>query len=274
MGGGAGPPMNSSHDPLNITPELLADLQAGLLDDATAARVRSRARCDPEAVLMLARLDTVRRELARLGRAGSPGDAADLEDRGDPGSQAAERFAPDVPASVTARVGAALRNAPHPASRARGGHTLLRPRLTGAQWAGLLVGIFAVATAVILGALILTRDAGSAFPSGPKAAQITVERAGSSGFPLSDAELRAALYEQHDLGPLADPQRRASCLTGLGYSPALTVLGGRSLEVSGRPGLLLLVTAGTADQISAVVVAPSCNAAHTGLLAKTLLTAQ
>ena len=81
MGGGAGPPMNSSHDPLNITPELLADLQAGLLDDATAARVRSRARCDPEAVLMLARLDTVRRELARLGRAGSPGDATDLEDR-------------------------------------------------------------------------------------------------------------------------------------------------------------------------------------------------
>ena len=54
-------------DPPELTAAVLADLQAGLLDDATAARVRRRARDDPEAARTLARFDAVRGELARLG---------------------------------------------------------------------------------------------------------------------------------------------------------------------------------------------------------------
>jgi len=185
-----------------------------------------------------------------------------------------EQLAPDVPATVTTGLSAALRTAPHPGSPAGGEHTVSRPRLTRAQWAGLIIGVCAMATAVALGALILTQDPGPAFPAGPTADKITVERTASSGFPLSDAELRAALTQQHDLGPLADPARRASCLTGLGYSPELAVLGGRRLEVSGRPGVLLLVPAGPPDQINAVVVEPACNATRTRLLAKTVLTVQ
>jgi len=264
MGDGAGPPPDSSPDPapIDLTPELLADLQAGLLDDATAARVRSRARSDPEAARTLALLHSVRRELAQLGR-----------------GEGADQAAPDVPANVTARVSAALRTAPDPGSpSAGGGHTVSRPRLTRAQRAGLVIGSCAVATAVVLGALVLTHDPGPAFPAGPTAAQITVNRTASSDvpasdFPLSDSELRAALSEQQDLGPLADPQRRASCLAGLGYSPTLQVLGGHAVEISGQPGVLLLVPFGTPEQIGAVVVKPSCNAADTGLLAETVLTA-
>ena len=45
-------------------PEMLADLQAGLLDDATGRRLRRRARTDPDAARQLAALDRVRRELA------------------------------------------------------------------------------------------------------------------------------------------------------------------------------------------------------------------
>ena len=264
MGSGAGPrpgsgpepdPPDSTRDsPPEITPELLADLQAGLLDDATAAAVRSRARSDPEAARMLARLDAVRRELADLG--------------------ADERSAPAVPETVTARMAAALRAAPHPGSAPTAGHSVSRPQLTRAQRAGLVVGICAAATAIVLGALLLTRDPGPAFPSGPTAARITVERPGPDAFPLSDADLRALLSQQRDLGPLADPQRRASCLTGLGYSPTLEVLGGRPLEVSGRPGVLLLLPSGTPDRIRAVVVEPTCTAAHTGLLAETILPAR
>ncbi len=81
-------------------------------------------------------------------------------------------------------------------------------------------------------------------------------------FPVSDAELRAALSEPQDLGPLADPQRRGSCLTGLGYSPTLQVLGGRPLDVPGWRGVLLLVPGGNAEQINAVLVEPTCSAAH------------
>lgn len=162
---------------------------------------------------------------------------------------------------------------PDPVHLPPGRHTVSRPQLTHGQWAGLVVGLCAVATAAILGAIVLTRDPGPAFPSGPTAAQITVERPAASDFPLSDADLRALLSQRHDLGPLADPQRRASCLAGLGYSPSATVLGGRPLDLFGRPGVLLLVPAGTPDQIRAVVVDPTCGAAHTGLMAETVVPA-
>ncbi len=48
-----------------LTVELLADLQAGLLDDATAARIRSRVRSDPQAQQILRALNRVRRENRR-----------------------------------------------------------------------------------------------------------------------------------------------------------------------------------------------------------------
>ena len=83
---------NAGHEPEPITPELLADLQAGLLDDATAAALRQRVRTDSAAAGMLSALDRVRRDLADLG--------------------ADQGTAPDVPAEVTARVGAALQAAP------------------------------------------------------------------------------------------------------------------------------------------------------------------
>lgn len=251
MGSGAGHPDPGSGPP-HITPELLADLQAGLLDDATAARVRRHARTDPEAARVLAGLDAVRRRLAELGT--------------DDGS------APEVPVEVTAAVAEALRTAPRAASPEGGGHALARPRLSRVQWAGLVVGVCAVAAAAVLGVLTLTGDPGPAFPPGPTAEQITVER--PAGFPLTDEELRDALTQPAEIGPLADPQRRASCLTGLGHSPTEEVLGGRLLEVSGRPGVLLLLPDGTSEQLSAVVVEPTCSASHTGLLAETVLTQQ
>ena len=89
---------NAGHEPEPITPELLADLQAGLLDDATAAALRQRVRTDSAAAGMLSALDRVRRDLADLG--------------------ADQGTAPDVPAEVTARVGAALQAAPRRIGRA------------------------------------------------------------------------------------------------------------------------------------------------------------
>jgi hypothetical protein len=82
---------------LSLTPTLLADLDAGLLDDATAARVRRQAAADPDAVHLLAALAAVRRELRRLGE----------DDRG----------APAVPPDITERVVTALRG---PADTATG----------------------------------------------------------------------------------------------------------------------------------------------------------
>ena len=135
MDSGTGHGAGSSPEPeLHVTPELLADLQAGLLDDATAARVRRHARSDLEAARTLAELDAVRSGLAHLG--------------------SDERSAPEVPAAITARVGAALRAAPPPRSPGFGGRELPRPKLSSAQRAGVIAGICAVAAVIVVLLLI------------------------------------------------------------------------------------------------------------------------
>ena len=50
-----------------LTADMLADLQAGLLDDETAARVRQRVRTDPGARQTMEALNRVRRDVAALG---------------------------------------------------------------------------------------------------------------------------------------------------------------------------------------------------------------
>ena len=50
-----------------LTVELLADLQAGLLDDDAAARVRKQVRTDPHAQDILRALNQVRRDVAAAG---------------------------------------------------------------------------------------------------------------------------------------------------------------------------------------------------------------
>jgi hypothetical protein len=168
---------------------------------------------DPDAARALAESDAVRRELGRLG--------------------ADDASAPDVPAHVTARVGAALRNA--------------TPRRRTGRRVAFGVGIL-VACATILGVAGQTRS-----PVTP-------------AFPLPDTQLRAALNLPPELGPLAAPELMRACLAGLGYGPTQDVLGARPLQVAGRPAVLLLLPAESA-QFRAVVVDATCTAAAPGVLA-------
>ena len=72
-----------------LTVEALADLQAGLLDDDTAARLRKQVRADPDARQTMDALNRVRHDIAALGA-----DAAS---------------APDVAPEVVDRIAATLR---------------------------------------------------------------------------------------------------------------------------------------------------------------------
>lgn len=227
-------------DPRELTTAMLADLQAGLLDDATAARIRRRARDDPAAARILARLDTARSEVARLGSDAS--------------------CAPDAPPDVTARVGAALRAASNTP-----GHSITRPSLSRSQRWAVGGGLLAATAAVVLGAVALTRDPGPSFPAGPTASQIT---AAPDGFPVPDTELRSLLSAPADLGALTDPQQRASCLSGLGHSPPGRVLPARVDQIAGRPAVVLILPDDSPGRVTAVVVAPTCSAADTGLIAQ------
>ena len=65
-GVGPGESGDAGADP-PLTVEALADLQAGLLDDDTAARMRKQVRGDPEARQKMDALNRVRRDIANLG---------------------------------------------------------------------------------------------------------------------------------------------------------------------------------------------------------------
>ncbi|CRZ17235.1 anti-sigma factor [Mycolicibacterium neworleansense] len=231
-----------------IPDELLADLQAGLLDDATAAEVRRRVRTDPvagpEARKALAALDRVRRDLRELAT--------------DPQS------APPVPAEVSARLSEALRAEPKPPT----------PSAKRRQSIAAVAGVGAAAVAAVVGAAVLMRaPVGQAPSTMASLGQITVSPPrGEVG--LSESQILGLLSAPPDLGPLGDTWRRSACLTGLGYPAGVQVLGARPLEVAGRPGVLVLVppkTPGTPDSVVAVVLPADCDAGHAGSLAQTVV---
>lgn len=223
-----------------VTPELLADLQAGLLDDASAAALRRRLRTDPDAARTLAALDRVRRDLAQLATGNTAGTAP----------------AEDPPPEVTSRITSALRAARHP-----------RPRW---QRIGAIAGVAASVLGGAVGAVMLVQAPGSAPTATVTAERMTVARSGPA-VPLADAQIVALLTVEPDFGALTDPRRRASCLHGLGYPVSTPVLGARPVDMTGRPAVLLVLPAGTPDQITALVVEPTCSSVDTGLLADTVL---
>jgi anti-sigma factor RsiW len=223
-----------------LTVHTLADLQAGLLDDDTAAKLRKRVRTDPHAAQLMDALNRVRR------------DVADLD-----GSSA-----PEVDPAVVDGVSAALRaDQPGAAHSVRPGRL---PRSARIAVAG--TGLAAVAVAIWLGTSALLKAPAPTQSEPTTIDHITVSRPPAT-IPLSDQEILGQLDRVPDFGPLADPQRRASCLAGLGYPADTRLLGARPVDIAGRPAVLLLLPGDTPGAVTALAVAPTCSSIDTGLLA-------
>lgn len=232
-----------------LTVELLADLQAGLLDEHDAARVRKRVRADPEAHKKLDALNQVRRDLSRLAAAPPP----------------------ETPSNVVVRVGMALRSVVRPftasSTRDRPAHAA-RPGNRPARTIAAVTGLGAAAAAVALGTAALVR-APAPPPSPPITAQHITVSPSARAILLSTAQILALLDRRPDYGPLNDPVRRVSCLGGLGYPSSTRVLGARPIQINGHPGILLILPGDTSGALAVLAVAPNCNAADTGLMADT-----
>lgn len=230
-----------------LTVEALADLQAGLLDDDTAARLRKRVRTDPDAQQTMAALNRVRRDIAALGTDGSS--------------------APEVAPEVVDGIAAALRAERPTRSRQVAAHTVRRgglPRRTRVAVAA--AGLAAVGAAIWLGTSALI-SAPQPTPSRPTTVEhLTVSRP-PMAIPLSDQQILDLLNAAPDFGPLADPQRRTSCLAGLGYPGAARVLGAQPVQIADRPAVVLVLPGDTGTTVTALAVAPSCSSVDTGLLA-------
>ena len=225
-----------------LTVDSLADLQAGLHDDNTAARLRNKVRTDPDAQQTMAALNRVRGDVAALSSDGSS--------------------APEVDPAVVNRIGAALR-AQHAVRR--GG----LPR--SARLAVVLTGLTAVAVAAWLGTRALITAPAPTTSRPTTIEHITVSRPPQT-IPLSDQQILALLDHAPDFGPLTDPRRRASCLSGLGYPANARVLGARPIDIAGHPAVLLVLPGDAPGNVKAVAVAPTCSAANTGLSADRIVT--
>jgi hypothetical protein len=129
-------------------------------------------------------------------------------------------------------------------------------------------GFCAVVAAIGLGTAALVNA-----PAPTPSSQITAEHITVSTppmvIPLSQAQILGLLNRSPDYGPLNDPARRASCLTGLGYPASTQVLGAQQIDINARPGVLLVLRGDTPDNLVVLAVAPNCSAADTGLLAST-----
>jgi hypothetical protein len=243
---------NAEPDP-RLSVELLADLQAGVLDDEAAARVRRHVRADPHAAAVLGALNQIRRDLAAVGT--------------DPVS------APDPPPQVVARIAAALRSA-DPASGGAAGPAAhsARPRLRPARTTAAVAGLFALLAAIGFGTVALLHAPEPATSTPGDVQHITVSTPPME-IPLSPNEILGLLDRAADYGPpggtLSDPARRASCLTGLGYPAATPVLGARPVVINARPGIVLVIPGDSPHVLAAFAVSPNCSAADTGLLANT-----
>lgn len=93
--------------------------------------------------------------------------------------------------------------------------------------------------------------------------------------PLSRPQVLDLLHHTPDYGPpggpLGDPSRRTSCLSGLGYPASTPVLGAQPIDIDAWPAVLLVIPADTPDKLAVFAVAPHCSAADTGLLASTVV---
>jgi hypothetical protein len=130
---------------------------------------------------------------------------------------------------------------------------------------GALVGAGAVLVGVGVGTTMLVGAPGPAPSTGPTAEQITV----SATIPLSGSQIAELTHERPDYGPLGDPQRRASCLDGLGYPASAPLLGARPIQLAGQPAVLLVLAGDGAGELVALAVPANCSAADTGLIANT-----
>ena len=218
-----------------VSLEQLAELQAGLLDDDAAARLRRRIRDDPELARHYAALDQVRRDVAGL-QASSPA---------------------DIPSEVSTQVTSALRGASGPTHSARPPH---RRRVAA------LIGLAAVAIAIAVGTVVALDESEQPPPAaGPTAEYLKAPR--HTGMPLADHQIVELLSHPPIFGPLADPDRRAACLRGLGYAGDTAILGATPVEAAGIEQVLLLLPATAPRTVMALLVTAGCNASDAGLIA-------
>lgn len=240
-------PKRPVRDPRDLTIELLADLHAGVLDDAEARLWWPVVSADPRASAVLHALDAAVTDAAQLrtGRAEAP--------------------SVPMPAHVATRLADALAAAEPPVARpTRSRREVHRAAAHPHRRPGwpLLPGALAVAAALVVVFVL---------PSQFLAPRTVEGSAQAQPLQVVDGQLGTAVVASlgaRDLGPLQDPAVLAGCLRANGVAPSAPLLGASEVVLGGRAGVLLLLPAASPGVITAVVVGPGCSAGDAALLTR------
>ncbi|MBP2321859.1 hypothetical protein JOF56_002244 [Kibdelosporangium banguiense] len=251
---------DSSGPPWSV--DLLADLQAGVLDPQQASDLRRLVDADPEAQEILAALEATEADLREFAHAPAPPMPAHFAARLDAAiaaeSQArAQSFVPQQQQREPQFAGAAPGSPPGQPAPVT---DLAEARKRRNRKMGIGVGIFAAAAAAAgIAFAVLPGNGGSA---GDVAAQgpltFKAEQIGKD-------QLQAA-RNQNDYGPFADKQKLSACLAANGLSPTAEPIGGKQVTVDGKQGTLLVLSSG-AGEFRLLAVGPDCGPGNPSTLA-------
>lgn len=239
--------------------DLLADLHAGVLDDAEAARLWPAAKADPQAQAILTALDSTRTELSALGQAPPSEPIPDT---------VAARLDAAIAAEVAARPAAEAATPPHGTPAQSNVVDLAAARRRRNKRIGWATGLVAAAAAIVaVGTVLvpnLNQQQGTPQAEAPQPAPGNSRPLALTGDNLKQSAPQA--LGVHDAGPLSDTNKLAGCLAANKAGGPSSVAGIRQLTLDGRPGVLMLLTTGKVAQFRLLVVSPDCSAGHPAML--------
>ncbi|WP_019856146.1 hypothetical protein [Actinopolyspora mortivallis] len=251
------------------SPDVLAELHAGALDEETAGGLRPVAEEDPRARAVLTALERTRQELAACPDVEIPGDVATrVED-----ALAAEPLPTGGGESPAGEANAASSGEVTSLARARG-------RRRGR---GLVLGAgLAAAAAAVLGVLLVTQYPGpereshqaeqppsedgggtSSASEGPLA--LTGERV-----ELDGKQFGEVLSSEEYVDSLLAPESLRACLRANGVTTG-TPLGAEEIVFNGRRAQLLVLPTGEVGTFRLLAVGPECGPGNPATLSDTIV---
>ncbi|MCT2586514.1 hypothetical protein [Actinophytocola gossypii] len=242
--------------------DLLADLHAGVLDEAESARLWPQVNADPEARAILDALDSVTADLGDFANAPVEPMPAQFAARLDQALAAEARARGPVTTAPPPRpVAPAPPSPPPPVAPVVDLAAARKRRNRIAAWSTGVLTAAAAAAAIAFVAIPDNTTDGTAAPGDTAENEQPSEGAAQPPVALSRDNLSPAIGEvsgENDYGALEDEDGLQQCLDSQGIDAPGDTIGVRPVTLDGTEGVAALLGAGR-GQFLLVVVTPDCD---------------